>query len=58
MYFLDVQLVCQLSMCQNTNRKLYVLCRWSNCLSAVYMSESEQEIICIAYMVHLSARFL
>ena len=58
MYFLDGPLVCQLSICQNPNMKLYVFPRWSTCLPDVYMPESEQKMICIAYMVHLSASCL
>ena len=55
LYCLDGQLGCPLSICQNPNRKQYVLHRWPTCLPAVYMSESKREMICIAYMVHLSA---
>ena len=55
---LDGTLVCQLSVCQNLNRKWYVFPRWSNCLPTVYMSESYQEMPCIAQIVHLYANCL
>ena len=58
MYFLDGTLVCHLSICQIQRVKLYVFPRWSTCLPDVYMPESKQKMICIAYMVHLSASCL
>ena len=58
MYCLSCPLVRQLSICHNPTIKLYLFPRWSTCTPAVYMSESKQEMICIAQMVHLSAIFL
>ena len=55
MYFLDCPSVCQLYIFQYHSNKLYVLHKLSNCLQAVYMSESYQKMICIVWMVHLSA---
>ena len=54
MYCLSCPLVRQLSICHNPTIKLYLFPRWSTCTPAVYMSESKQEMICIAQMVHLS----
>ena len=58
MYCLDGQHAFHVSLCHNPNRKVYVLPRWSTFLTAVYMPESEHEMICTAQMVHLSASFL
>ena len=55
MYFLDGPIVCQLFICQNPTRKCHVLPRLSTCMQTVYMSEAQQEMICIVWMVHLSA---
>ena len=40
MYCLDGPLVCQLSICQNPNKKYNVLPIWSTCLAYFYMTES------------------
>ena len=42
MYCLYVPKISQLCIFHNHNKKIYVLHKWSNCLPAVYMSESEQ----------------
>ena len=55
MYCLGGTLFSHMSIFQNPKRKWNIFPRWSTCLPAVYMSESQQEMICISKMVHLSS---